>query len=105
MATGHRSRRHKSVGGKPLSRNWTDGSRTPAPEDHTREYDRVIRMVEMEVRDEIEIVERDFQSFVMDDCDWSANWASMFGGYGGTMESSSSRGGQVSVAGSTDIPD
>ena len=47
----------------------------PEPEDHTKDYDRVIRMVEMEVNHEIEIAEQDFRAYVMDDWDWMAQWS------------------------------
>jgi len=46
----------------------------PEPQDHTKDYDRVIRMVEMEVHEELTIQEHDFAQFVMDDWEWKANW-------------------------------
>ena len=46
----------------------------PEPEDHTKDYDRIIRMVDMEVADTIEINERDFACFVMDEWSWKAGW-------------------------------
>lgn len=42
----------------------------PMPEDHTRDYDRAIQMIEMDTRDEIELSEYDFQSYVLDDWNW-----------------------------------
>jgi len=47
----------------------------PEPEDHTKDYDRVIRMVEMSVDSELTIAEHDFAQFVMDDWHWKANWS------------------------------
>lgn len=41
------------------------------PEDHTRDYDRVIRMLEMSVSEELEITQDQFANFVMDDWAWS----------------------------------
>ena len=46
----------------------------PEPEDHTRDYLRIIRMVEMEVSPTITIPEADFARYVMDDWEWKANW-------------------------------
>lgn len=46
----------------------------PEPQDHTKAYDRVIRMVEMEVNDTIEMAENDFAMYVMDDWEWKAQW-------------------------------
>ncbi len=42
----------------------------PVPADHTKDYDRVIRMVEMSVDDEIDLEANDFASYVMDDWRW-----------------------------------
>lgn len=41
------------------------------PEDHTKDYDRVIRMLEMSVSEELEITQDQFSNFVMDDWAWS----------------------------------
>lgn len=42
----------------------------PRPEDHTKDYDRAIRMVEMSVDNEITLDEMDFQRYVLDDWNW-----------------------------------
>lgn len=42
----------------------------PEPEDHTKDYDRVISMVEMSVSDEVELTANDFSRYVMDDWEW-----------------------------------
>lgn len=47
----------------------------PEPEDHTLDYDRIIRMLEMTVDDEITISEYDFAQYVMDDWDWARGFA------------------------------
>lgn len=44
------------------------------PEDHTRDYDRVLRMLEMHTSDEIEIEESEFARYVMDDWSWKRQW-------------------------------
>ena len=47
-----------------------------APEDHTKDYDRIIRMLEMSVKDEIEVSELQFQQYVLDDWTWKFHFAS-----------------------------
>ncbi len=47
----------------------------PEPQDHTTDYDRIIRMVEMNISDEIELDGYEFSRFVMDDWDWKAEWS------------------------------
>jgi hypothetical protein len=42
----------------------------PTPEDHTRDYDRIIKMVQMHIGDTFELTEKDFQAYVMDDWTW-----------------------------------
>lgn len=44
--------------------------RIPRLSDHTRDYDRVIAMLEMSQDDEIMLSETDFASYVMDDWAW-----------------------------------
>jgi len=54
--------------GRKIKRNisW------PEPEDHTRDYDNAIRMLELSVDNEIELDEQDFQHYVMDQWVWRA---------------------------------
>lgn len=40
------------------------------PLDHTRDYDRIIRMLEMSVNNEIVITESEFNNYVLDDWSW-----------------------------------
>lgn len=47
-----------------------------APEDHTRDYDRVIRMLELDVRDEITLTESEIAQYLMDDWQWKRAWLS-----------------------------
>lgn len=42
----------------------------PVPEDHTKDYDRAIKMIEMSVGETIVLSELDFQNYVMDDWRW-----------------------------------
>ncbi len=46
----------------------------PEPEDHTDDYDRVLRMLEMSVHDETELSENDFEMFVMDRWGWERSF-------------------------------
>lgn len=51
------------------------------PEDHTADYDRAIRMIELHVPDTIELSEADAAHFLMDDWDWTRAWRKMSSGY------------------------
>ena len=41
-----------------------------APQDHTVDYDRVIAMLEMDIQTTVDLGERDFACYVMDDWQW-----------------------------------
>ncbi len=51
------------------------------PEDHTREYDRVVRMIEMSIDDTIELDEQDFTKYVLDDWAWKRQFLEGLGMY------------------------
>ena len=42
----------------------------PEPEDHTRDYDRVISMLQMDLTDTVELSEADYSQYVLDDWQW-----------------------------------
>jgi len=42
----------------------------PTPEDHTKDYERVIRMLEMSTADEIQISEQQFSQYVLNEWGW-----------------------------------
>lgn len=44
------------------------------PADHTKEYDRAIKMLEMSIDENIRLPEADFQCFVMDEWRWKVNF-------------------------------
>jgi hypothetical protein len=44
------------------------------PVDHTRDYDRVIQMLNMSKGSEFTISERDFAQYFRDDWDWKRQW-------------------------------
>ncbi len=45
------------------------------PETHEKDYDRIIRMLEMSVHDEIKISEHEFNQYVMDEWAWREKFA------------------------------
>ena len=47
----------------------------PEPEDHTKDYDRVIRMLELSTEETIELSEQEVEVYVMDRWSWSHSWA------------------------------
>ena len=59
--------------GRPFE--LTNLVRLTAPEDHTKDYDRSIQMLEMSVETEIVISEAEFQNYVQDIWNWSREWA------------------------------
>lgn len=46
----------------------------PVPEDHTPDYDRAIKMMNMSVEMVIELTEQEFATYVMDDWAWKRAW-------------------------------
>ena len=53
----------------------------PAPEDHTSDYTRVIRMTEMSVDETITLLQDEFAAYVMDDWSWKHAWTASNVGY------------------------
>lgn len=51
------------------------------PEDHTRDYDRVIAMLQMDVHPEVLLSEADFAQFAQDDWRWKRAWGIANSGY------------------------
>lgn len=49
--------------------------RLPVPQDHTEDYDREIRMLDMEVGDTITLREHEFDQLVMDNWSWTPTFA------------------------------
>jgi hypothetical protein len=47
----------------------------PEPEDHTGDYDRILRMLEMSVDETLELSEYDFSRYVMDQWEWAESFA------------------------------
>ena len=57
--------------------------RGPIPQDHTEDYDRVIDMLQMEIRDELEIDETQFAQYVRDDWGWKGQFVTTNSTYTG----------------------
>lgn len=55
--------------------------RLQAPQDHTRDYDRAIRMIEMHQGDTMTLSEEDIAQYVMDDWGWKGLWLQNSGSY------------------------
>jgi len=47
----------------------------PEPEDHTDDYDRVVRMLEMSVDENVTLRAVEFDNYVMDQWGWNASFA------------------------------
>ena len=60
----------------------------PAPVNQTKDYDRVIKMLEMDVRDEIELSQGEFAMYVMDDWSWKRQFLTSNSTYSATAASS-----------------
>lgn len=45
------------------------------PEDHTKEYDRIIEMLKMSSDDTIKITDTQFREYVQDEWGWKEEWA------------------------------
>lgn len=60
----------------------------PAPVNHTKDYDRVITMLEMSVDDEIELHEDEFAQYVMDDWRWKQQFLTSNAAYSATASKS-----------------
>lgn len=54
----------------------------PEPTDHTQDYDRAIRMLEMCADDWLMISDDDFQRLVMDEWGWKQSWSATNSTYG-----------------------
>jgi hypothetical protein len=50
-------------------------TRLPVPEDHTADYDRVLRMIELHTGDTLTISEARYREYVDDEWGWSRAWA------------------------------
>lgn len=53
----------------------------PEPEDHTKDYDRVIAMISENLFEEIELDETEFAQYVLDDWKWKREFLSISNTY------------------------
>lgn len=56
--------------GEVIGQQWID----PAPEDHTKDYDVVISMMEWSIGDEVVLTQSQFRQYVQDDWGWKEQW-------------------------------
>lgn len=54
----------------------------PTPEDHTKDYDRVLRMLELSIDTEVTLSEADVSMYVQDDWQWKNAWTTTNSAYG-----------------------
>jgi hypothetical protein len=52
------------------------------PTEHTKEYDTILRMLEMSVNDELVVSQKQFKQFVLDDWDWKGDFERVSSSYG-----------------------
>lgn len=61
--------------------------RLVAPMNQTKDYDRVIAMMEMSIDDEIRLTEHEFQMYVLDQWDWKSLFSTSNRAYSATLMS------------------
>jgi hypothetical protein len=67
----------KAKAGKPFNR--TVGAAPPP--NHVRDYDRVIKMMEMSVKEELVLSENEFSNYVLDEWNWKQAFNQTIGTY------------------------
>lgn len=56
----------------------------PQPEDHTKDYERVIALLDMSLDEELELPATDFAQYVLDDWGWKGNFITTTSNYTNT---------------------
>lgn len=56
----------------------------PEPSDHTRDYDRLLKMLAMSVDTDVELTEGQFAQYVLDDWDWKRQFIQTNSAYSAT---------------------
>lgn len=70
-------------GGQSIAANLQRVTTLLPPSEHTKDYDRVIRMLEMSTAKEITVSESQFTQYVLDDWSWKANFVGSTSRYTG----------------------
>jgi len=73
-------------GGKDVDASHIAGLLHDKPNDHTKDYDRVIGMLEMHTEDEVTLDARDFGRYVQDEWEWKDQWLTSNASYSGRGE-------------------
>lgn len=60
---------------------YKTGFDLPEPQDHSSQYNRIIRMLEMAVADEIKITEHEFSQYVLDEWNWKGHFVATASNY------------------------
>lgn len=63
----------------------------PRPEDHTKDYDRVLKMLQLSQDDEMELSDHEFRQYVMDDWGWQQSFLTTSSSYSTTAARKLSR--------------
>lgn len=56
----------------------------PQPQDHTRDYNRAITMLEFSLDEELELTQGEFAQYVLDDWGWQGDFLASSANYGST---------------------
>lgn len=59
-----------------------------APQDHTNEYNLVIRMLEMDVDETVDLDQQQFSNYVDDNWNWKQNWTTSNTKYAASLSNS-----------------
>jgi hypothetical protein len=64
----------KALADAKKGKSYTTAIYLPEPQDHTRDYDRVIALLEMSLDEQLELSDREFAQFVLDDWGWKGDF-------------------------------
>ena len=64
----------ESLSDAMAGRRYKPAIMLPEPQDHTRDYDRVIEMLSMSLDDEMELTDHEFAMYVQDDWGWKGDF-------------------------------
>lgn len=62
-------------------KKYTPSIYLPEPQDHTRDYDRVIALLDMSLDDELELSVGEFAQYVLDDWGWKGDFITTSSNY------------------------
>jgi hypothetical protein len=71
----------KALADAKAGKKYTPTVFLPEPEDHTDDYDRIIAMLEMSLDDELELPQREFSQYALDDWGWKHDFINTASAY------------------------